>query len=487
MNNNWYEGAIVSDLAYKNYSAGARVKLGGYEYAVVSAKNRGWLDGGYAGYVLQNISTGHYFFVSRGTEPNKPSDLITDADMALGWIKPVQFAAAESYFHSVQKTYGLNASNTTIAGQSLGGALSQYLGAISGFQTLSYNPYGIGNKLTTWGVDSKPSQAYDNITNIVTINDPVARLLGSKMIGNTAVVFNNYNQDSVFGHSMENFIGKNNALEGPYAAIKWVNNPNAFGGTKWQGGFWNDLMQGDNTDNAMNGNAGNDRLHGRSGNDWLWGGVGNDKIWGDEGNDYVLGGDGNDELDGGLGTDIIDGGKGTDTVLYTQATGSVRVDLSKNQASGFLGDDTLLNVENVTGGRADDILIGNALNNVLDGGLGRDILTGGAGADSFVFNTPLRNGNVDIITDFRLGLDVIKLDDAVFSKLSGSSNLWSERTLKREYFALDRASDTNDYIVYDQSKGYLYYDTDGSGPGQASLFAELTTGLALQFSSIRVI
>jgi Ca2+-binding RTX toxin-like protein len=58
------------------------------------------------------------------------------------------------------------------------------------------------------------------------------------------------------------------------------------------------------------------------------------------------------------------------------------VDLSAHTATGVAGG--IVNVANVTGGAGDDILVGNAGDNLLDGGAGNDILKGMAGADVLI-------------------------------------------------------------------------------------------------------
>ena len=83
---------------------------------------------------------------------------------------------------------------------------------------------------------------------------------------------------------------------------------------------------------------------------------------------------------GGNGADTIFGGDGAD-VLY-----------------GENGADTL------NGGNGIDFLFG---------GQGNDWLTGGAGIDTFVFQ---KSGGDDIITDFQLGLDHVRLDDGLTVK-----------------------------------------------------------------------
>ncbi|BCM26284.1 calcium-binding protein [Methyloradius palustris] len=83
---------------------------------------------------------------------------------------------------------------------------------------------------------------------------------------------------------------------------------------------------------------------------------------------------------------VINGGTGIDTVTY-----SVSTSVYANLATGAVGNSLatavsgiLSNVENLTGGSANDTLIGDANANLLTGGLGSDSLEGGAGADTLV-------------------------------------------------------------------------------------------------------
>ena len=145
----------------------------------------------------------------------------------------------------------------------------------------------------------------------------------------------------------------------------------------------NDTISGLGGDDTLLGGPGNDVLDGGPGNDALDGSVGNDRLVGADGNDRLTGGDGNDVLVADLGNDRLDGGPGTDGADFAAATGTVRADLLAGTASG-LGSDAVLGVENVTGGRANDQLVGNGAANRLDGGPGNDAVTGGEGNDTVV-------------------------------------------------------------------------------------------------------
>jgi Ca2+-binding RTX toxin-like protein len=94
--------------------------------------------------------------------------------------------------------------------------------------------------------------------------------------------------------------------------------------------------------------------------------------------------DGNDTLEGGLGNDTLNGGGGVDTASYANASGAITVNLFSGTSSGADGNDTLVNIENVTGSAFNDTIIGNNLDNVLTGGTGIDILVGFGGNDTLL-------------------------------------------------------------------------------------------------------
>ncbi|SLN45241.1 Bifunctional hemolysin/adenylate cyclase precursor [Pseudoruegeria aquimaris] len=167
------------------------------------------------------------------------------------------------------------------------------------------------------------------------------------------------------------------------------------------GGTGDDTLFGDRGKDTLNGGEGNDRLSGGDWDDELYGAEGNDTLFGGRGKDFLSGGDGHDELYGGdwddelignKGDDLLDGGKGRDTL------------------SGHAGKDELLGREGndlLYGNNGDDTLNGGADDDILAGGTGNDTLRGGAGADRFLFRA---NEGADVITDFEIGVDEIKMD-----------------------------------------------------------------------------
>lgn len=185
---------------------------------------------------------------------------------------------------------------------------------------------------------------------------------------------------------------------------------------------------GNSLANAIIGNSGNNTLRGLAGNDTLNGGSGIDRLEGGDGNDtYIvdtttdtivdtsgvdtvassvsfslaglstienltltgtanINGTGN-SLDnvivGNAGNNVINGGTGVDTASYSGAGAGVTINLSLTtaQATGGAGTDTLSGIENLVGSRYDDVLTGSSGANTLTGGAGNDRLVGGAGND----------------------------------------------------------------------------------------------------------
>jgi Ca2+-binding RTX toxin-like protein len=136
------------------------------------------------------------------------------------------------------------------------------------------------------------------------------------------------------------------------------------------------------------GGKGNDLIVGGSGNDSIAGGDGNDSIYGAAGND-ILNGGGNATTSSSDGADYISGGAGLgDSVIYTQRTDDITVDISdgKHATDGAKGegDSVQADVENVFTGNGNDLIIGNAASNLLSGSGGSDTIEGGDGNDKLI-------------------------------------------------------------------------------------------------------
>ena len=157
------------------------------------------------------------------------------------------------------------------------------------------------------------------------------------------------------------------------------------------------LGEGDNVIGpvvGIGGGSGNDNLeagpvtrslHGGDGDDVLIGNPEPNYLDGGAGADQLLAGDGTDSLWGGEGADVLSGGGGLDEVTYG---GVVPLRLSigdgPNDGPAGEGDDIREDIEGLTGGQGDDVLIGDADANRLIGLAGRDVLRGGDGADQVI-------------------------------------------------------------------------------------------------------
>jgi Ca2+-binding RTX toxin-like protein len=161
-------------------------------------------------------------------------------------------------------------------------------------------------------------------------------------------------------------------------------------GSDWLSGFEN--LSGGAADDILTGNAGANILDGFLGDDTLNGGDGNDVLNGG----FLLA----PELPGGAvptDDDVLNGGAGNDTVSYldlgpqtvfaglgSAVASGVRVSLllqGTAQDTIGAGRDRLSGIENLTGSRNGDVLIGDAAANILRGLDGDDILEGGGGDD----------------------------------------------------------------------------------------------------------
>lgn len=153
-------------------------------------------------------------------------------------------------------------------------------------------------------------------------------------------------------------------------------------GDELRGYDGDDLLYGLGGNDTLYGGSDQDRLYGGTGSDVLKGWNGHDRLFGEAGDDFLYGEAGDDLLVGGAGADWLDGGSGGDSVIYTESSAGVRVDLGTTYGHG--GDaegDRLFDVEVVIGSNHADRLTGNHLANSLSGGDGADSLFGHGGQD----------------------------------------------------------------------------------------------------------
>jgi Ca2+-binding RTX toxin-like protein len=149
------------------------------------------------------------------------------------------------------------------------------------------------------------------------------------------------------------------------------------------------------------------------------GGSGADTLTGDALDNALTGGAGNDTLSGGLGADVLTGAGGTDTASYASETDAMFIDLATGSARRGAAvnavEDTLITIENVSGGSGNDGIAGNAGANRLEGGDGNDTLVGAAGNDTLLgqagddtFSYSIGDGN-DALVDGGDGVDTLSI------------------------------------------------------------------------------
>ncbi len=134
---------------------------------------------------------------------------------------------------------------------------------------------------------------------------------------------------------------------------------------------------------TINGGTGTDRIAGGDREDTLDGGPGNDVLVGGDGDDTLLGGSedaGSDRLEGGPGSDLLDGGPGIDRAVYAASREALAITIgdgpNDTDGTGSTKEDVTDTVESITGGEADDVIIGSCLPNTLAGQGGNDLLLG---------------------------------------------------------------------------------------------------------------
>lgn len=172
---------------------------------------------------------------------------------------------------------------------------------------------------------------------------------------------------------------------------------------------------GQNGNDEITTGVGNDRLDGGNGNDTLTGGAGFDVLLGRNDNDVLLGAEGRDTLDGGFGADAMSGGADLDIADYSSRIAGVTADPDNVADDGEPGEGDNLrgDIEEILGGRGDDVLTGTddaTVQNRLVGNDGNDTLTGLAGIDKlFAGNGKdfLSGGDGNDDLDGGLGPDVV--------------------------------------------------------------------------------
>jgi len=158
-------------------------------------------------------------------------------------------------------------------------------------------------------------------------------------------------------------------------------------------GSGDDTITGSGSNNSLSGGAGNDTISGLAGKDTLNAGAGTDTLNGGDGDDTVNDGDGADTLLGGAGdddlegsdyrsADVFSGGPGVDLLpVYRAADVSVSLNNVADDGAPGEGDNVKADVEDITTGSGDDVIVGSAAANEFSTGAGHDRIVGGDGSD----------------------------------------------------------------------------------------------------------
>jgi Ca2+-binding RTX toxin-like protein/chaperonin cofactor prefoldin len=165
-------------------------------------------------------------------------------------------------------------------------------------------------------------------------------------------------------------------------------------------------LTGSESGDVLTGSDGSNLILGWSGADVIRGGADADVLYGNDGDDNLRGDAGNDVLYGGAGNDVLNGGAGNDTASWSPFQIHPKGGLDSiiggatpivaDLVAGTAGGDTLISIENLTGGLGDDVLSGDRNNNILAGGKGDDELNGRNGDDVLLGgegNDTLNGGN----------------------------------------------------------------------------------------------
>ncbi len=165
----------------------------------------------------------------------------------------------------------------------------------------------------------------------------------------------------------------------------------------------------------------------------------------------------------------VDNGGGGASIAGTAGNDSITGTFGNDTIDGGAGDDT------IDGSAGNDSISGGAGNDVLSGGGNNDTLTGGTGADRFVSAAFPGPDHADVIADFS-GVggdgDQIHLNANFFATSLGGSGEFDADDPR--FFAGAGATSGHDFtdrVVYDTTTGNLWFDWDGSSPGQAQLIA----------------
>ena len=145
---------LLSKEAYNvgNFQIGAEITANNQTYKVIDYVSTA---SDFQALLLQDES-GKFVMAFRGTERDSISDWLNDVSIGFKNINE-QYNDAKEFLEKAMKDYGVTIDNLTLTGHSLGGILTQQVGATYGIKGYAFNPYGTDRLL------SLPQSPFDGI------------------------------------------------------------------------------------------------------------------------------------------------------------------------------------------------------------------------------------------------------------------------------------------------------------------------------------
>jgi len=147
---------LLAQKAYETVQQNSTFILNDKEYKVLQTQDTITAtsdnNAGFQAMLLQNTQTGDYIIAFRGTEfslnPFQISEtwkdgVSTDIAMAIGDDLVAQMELALMFIDDLSDDYSFNRNNTAFTGHSLGGSLASIAGYTYGFDTYTYNGFGV--------------------------------------------------------------------------------------------------------------------------------------------------------------------------------------------------------------------------------------------------------------------------------------------------------------------------------------------------------